>query len=138
MDEVGEETDDPVTPPEDPEDPEAPESPDLLETPLGWDAADLSCASDGDCGFGLLSAGNCTLSKTRECFLDSIRTDGVAIPGAPLVGSVFCIAPVSSAGVNAAAGLPGPGRVLQQVSSTLFCANDHSRIYTPGDPSSCE
>lgn len=98
----------------------------------------ISCASDGDCGFGGLSAGNCTLSKTRECFLDSVRADGLAIPGAPVVASVFCIAPVSSAGVNAAAGLPGPGRVLQQVSSTLFCANDHSRVYTPGDPSSCE
>jgi hypothetical protein len=98
----------------------------------------ITCASDADCGFGLLSAGNCTLSKTRECFMDSVQADGLAVAGAPLLASVFCVAPVSSAGVNAAAGLPGPGRVLQQINSTLFCANDHSRVYTPGDPSSCE
>ena len=98
----------------------------------------ISCASDADCQFGVLSAGNCTLNKTRECYLPTIQADGVASPGSPQGASVFCIAPVSSAGVNSAVGLPGPGRVVQQLTTTSYCANNPAQVYTPGDPSSCQ
>jgi len=98
----------------------------------------ISCAVDADCLFGSLSAGNCTLTKTRECFLPTIQADGLANPGNPVGASLFCIAPVSSAGVNSAVGLPGPGRVRQELNTTLFCANNPAVEYTPGDPTSCQ
>ncbi len=102
-------------------------------------AGDGSCSDDIDCNsFGAIGAGNCTLGKTRECFLDTIQADGQAVPGAPVGAAVFCIAPVGSAGVNAAFGLPGPGRIKQQLTSTMFCASDPSLVYTPGDPTSCQ
>ena len=98
----------------------------------------LACSVDADCQFGVLSAGNCTLAKTRECFLPTIQADGVATPGRPEGASVFCIAPVSSSGVNSAVGLPGAGRVVQQLTTTLYCANNPAQVYTPGDPTSCQ
>jgi hypothetical protein len=65
--------------------------------------------------------GDCIISN-RLCFLDnglggSIEADGLADPPVqdtsdPTLAAVFCIAPTSLPAVNAAAGLPGPGRTL--------------------------
>ena len=101
----------------------------------------LACASNTDCsisGGGVVDAGSCTLSKARWCFLDTVQADGSAIPGSPVGGSVFCIPPSGSQSVNHSAGLPGPGRVLLQLEPVLFCANDPTQIYTPGDSTSCQ
>ena len=102
-------------------------------------SGDGLCSDDLDCNsFGIFSAGNCTLSKVRSCFLPTIQVDGAAVPGNPVGASMFCIAPVSSLGVNSAVGLPGPGRVRQELTSTLYCANNPAQVYTPGDPTSCQ
>ena len=94
----------------------------------------IQCLTDFDCGVGAIGrdAGNCTLMKTRRCFQPTITSVGMADPNAPVGGTVFCIPPTGNGGINGAAGLPGPGRVLTQGISTLFCASNPSIEYTPG------
>jgi len=88
-----------------------------------------ACLNNGDCsgGYGL-----CTLADRADCFLDPIEAVGAADPEFPVAGAVFCIPPTSNGGINAAAGLPGPGRVVSQGAATTFCASDHGTEYTPG------
>jgi hypothetical protein len=64
--------------------------------------------------------------------LDPVTATGTASPSAPLGVASFCVADTASGGINAVAGLPGPGRVKNQTSSTLFCAGDPGTVYTPG------
>jgi hypothetical protein len=93
-----------------------------------------ACLSNGDCGGGL---GNCTIVDEADCFLDPIVAQGVANPEFPVAAAVFCIPPTSNGGVNNAAGLPGPGRVVSQGAARTFCASDNNVEYTPGGIPAC-
>jgi hypothetical protein len=79
-----------------------------------------------------LPGGNCTLEKTRECFLNPITATGSANPQTPLGVAAFCIPPTSNPAINQVAGLPGPGRIKNQARSRTFCASDHNIAYQPG------
>lgn len=94
----------------------------------------LGCGSNADCDASVIGidAGACTLERRRECFMDPIVASGVASPSQPIGAANFCIPPTSSAGINGAAGLPGPGRVTNQATSLTFCAEDPDFVYTPG------
>ncbi|MBI5505594.1 MAG: DUF4215 domain-containing protein [Deltaproteobacteria bacterium] len=94
----------------------------------------LSCATNDDCSPEAVGipAGSCTLVERRNCFLDPIVATGHADPAAPIGAAAFCIPPTSSPAINSVAGLPGPGRTVNQASSRLFCESDPSRRYTPG------
>lgn len=71
------------------------------------------CSTNGDCD--LVSAGTCSASRKRPCFLDPIVAAGSASFTAPVVGAVECIAPGVGGGfVNAALNLPGPERTRAQ------------------------
>ena len=93
-----------------------------------------NCLSNADCQESIIGidAGTCSLTKKRACFTDPIQASGQADPNLPIGAGTFCIGPTSNPGLNTVAGLPGPARILNQVQSTLFCANDPSKIYTPG------
>jgi hypothetical protein len=89
----------------------------------------VSCDSGGqaDCDFtecdlstpGVDGCGNCTLTKTKTCFLDPIAADGVADVNNPLLVSTFCIPPTISAAINTTGGLPGPARVAADMQVEL-------------------
>ena len=83
--------------------------------------SDAECrVSDPECGDGSQgSCGNCTLAMQRACFLDPVRAVGTPSTDAPTVVSIFCIPPLSSDAVNAAAGLPGPGRVYVSMETEM-------------------
>ena len=77
------------------------------------------CTTNADCS---TVPGDTCLTFRRECYPnyngnvgDSITATGTAFPlfggyAIQAFASVFCVAPTSSPAVNAAAGLPGPGR----------------------------
>jgi hypothetical protein len=69
----------------------------------------FTACENNDCG-------PCTLAQPRSCFLDPIRTQGVASTGDPVLGGTFCVPPTLNFGINGASGLPGPGRVVVQQS----------------------
>ena len=94
----------------------------------------ISCNNNADClGSNIgIEAGNCTISKPRECFLDPITATGVADPETPVGAATFCIPTTSNGAINSVAGLPGPGRVVNQAASRLFCASDPGVQYQPG------
>jgi cysteine-rich repeat protein len=94
----------------------------------------ISCLGNADCAPGTigLAAGDCTLSERRKCFLDPITAQGVADPDRPVSAAVFCVAPTSNGGINTVAGLPGPGRVINEGVGTSFCASNPAVAYTPG------
>jgi hypothetical protein len=94
----------------------------------------IQCQSNADCSednIGI-AAGVCRLLKRRSCFLDPIIASGTPDPSTPIGAAVFCIPPTANPGINDVAGIPGPGRVLTQARSRLFCASDPDKIYTPG------
>lgn len=74
--------------------------------------------------------GDCVSARQRTCFLDPIKSVGVADPDAPVGVSQFCIGPTINAGINGVVGLPGPGRTKIQVTSALECPG--GAPYTPG------
>jgi cysteine-rich repeat protein len=93
----------------------------------------LACSSQDDCSvFPNDIAGDCTLTKVRECFLDTIVATGSADPEYPLGAATFCIGKTGNAGINAVAGLPGPGRVVNQGIVKHFCASNGAVQYQPG------
>jgi len=95
----------------------------------------VACNSNTDCSSsscGSVPCGACTIVERRACFLDTIAAAGVANPGAPITAGTFCIPATSNGGVNSTAGLPGPGRLSNQASSTLFCASNPTVEYVPG------
>ncbi len=95
----------------------------------------VACNTNTDCSSsscGSVSCGACTIVERRPCFLNTIAATGVVNPGAPVTVGTFCIPPTSNGGVNATAGLPGPGRLANQASSTLFCASNPAVEYVPG------
>lgn len=95
----------------------------------------VACNSNADCASsscGSVSCGQCTILERRPCFLDTIEATGTPSPGQPTTVGTFCIPPTSNAGVNAVAGLPGPGRLANAQRSTLYCSSNPSVVYTPG------
>jgi cysteine-rich repeat protein len=95
----------------------------------------VQCLSDADCAEGAIGfpAGTCSLTERRRCFLDPIVGVGKPDPQYPTGAATFCIAKVaSSPAINSVAGLPGPGRIVNQAKSALFCASDLTVQYQPG------
>jgi len=99
----------------------------------------VGCNTDADCdatecgmGIGPGLCGTCTLLADRLCFLPDIWAIGEPDPVAPVGATAFCIPETSSPGINNVAGLPGPGRVINQALSTLFCAGEPTAQYMPG------
>ncbi len=99
----------------------------------------VTCNSNADCdntdcggGVGPGLCGTCSLSRIRPCFLDPVRVSGQPDTEAPVGAALFCIPPTANVGINDVAGLPGPGRVVNQAQSTLFCASDPGVQYVPG------
>ncbi len=93
----------------------------------------LACNNDADCTPAIigLPGGTCTLTTRRSCFLDPISATGTADPATPIGVAAFCIGRTGNAGINAVAGLPGPGRVTNAAAATTFCT-DGVTAYTPG------
>ena len=77
-----------------------------------------SCTSNGDCGF---AGDTCSIGRNRECFDNGLVGDVVTAQGVqstpvndasnPTLAALFCVGPTSSGAVNAAAGLPGLGKL---------------------------
>ncbi len=94
----------------------------------------ITCSSNADCsGTGGGPWGNCTIAERRSCFPDPLSATGQADPTAPVGAAVFCLPPTGSGVVNGAAGLPGLGKVVNQVTSKTFCSDGVTQ-YTPGSP----
>jgi len=94
----------------------------------------IACATNADCSplnIGV-DAGNCTISERRSCLPDPIVTSGHAHPVVPVAAGTFCSPPTSSAGVNQAVGLPGPGSLILQTAVSMYCKSDPNVQYTPG------
>jgi hypothetical protein len=94
----------------------------------------ISCLGNLDCepeSIGL-DAGSCTLSSDRGCFAPTILAQGTVDPVSPTLQSIFCIPPTASAGINTVAGLPGPGRVLNQIATQAYCDVAKTTPYQPG------
>jgi hypothetical protein len=85
------------------------------------DASDPACPG-GDCG-------NCTITRTRNCFLDPIAAQGT--PGETIV-SVGCIGNTANAAVNGVLGWPGAYRVKQSLGTDLLCADGVTEYAPPG------
>jgi hypothetical protein len=78
-----------------------------------------SCNSNADCNSG--AGQTCSIGRFRECFDngvigDVVTASGVADPPVndeadPTLAALFCIGQTSAGAVNAAAGLPGLGRL---------------------------
>ncbi|HYB99717.1 MAG TPA: hypothetical protein VEC57_11365 [Candidatus Limnocylindrales bacterium] len=94
----------------------------------------LTCDDNADCAPDAvgIDAGDCSIFKRRECFLDPIVAQGAADTQFPVGAAAFCIPPTSSPAINSVAGLPGPGRVRNQAASATFCASDNNVQYQPG------
>jgi hypothetical protein len=80
----------------------------------------ISCTSNADCA-AYPDVGLCTLTLGRECFGSTISAQGTADPDYPVGVSTFCIAQTNNAGINQVAGLPGPGRIVNQGRTRKFC-----------------
>ncbi len=94
----------------------------------------LSCQDDDGCSIGAVGvdARPCNLLERNGCFPDPIIAEGDPDPSTPIGAAVFCIPPTGNTGINAAAGLPGPGRVVNQAKARTFCGNDENKQYIPG------
>jgi hypothetical protein len=94
----------------------------------------FACSTNDDCAPGVVGvdAGDCTIEKRSECYPDPVSASGSAHPLHPVTAATYCAPPTVSAGVNAASGLPGPVRTVQQTSITSYCASDPGVVYTPG------
>jgi hypothetical protein len=85
----------------------------------------IQCLDDSACLITNIGkdAGTCSISELRSCFLPTITATGTPDPVTPVGVGVFCIAPTASAGINSAAGLPGPGRLYNQGVVAYLCQN---------------
>jgi hypothetical protein len=91
----------------------------------------LACLTNADCDAGTIGieGGNCTLSKTRKCFLPTIEAQGAPDPDMPIGSAIFCVPPTSTAGRNALWGLPGPARIVSQLRTRKLCGGPEGRAY---------
>ncbi|MBI3767019.1 MAG: hypothetical protein HY271_00835 [Deltaproteobacteria bacterium] len=81
------------------------------------------CTTNAQCGVGVGGApgDTCSVTRFRDCFDNGLDTEvvtasGVADPPSghvsdPTLAALFCIGPTTAGAVNAAAGLPGLGRL---------------------------
>jgi len=99
----------------------------------------VTCVTNADCdntecgsGVGVGLCGTCSLIRRRECFLNPINVTGFADPETPAGAALFCAAETSNPGINSVAGLPGPGRIVNQTRAKTFCASDPGTEYIPG------
>ncbi|MFN2426977.1 MAG: hypothetical protein ABR587_11090, partial [Candidatus Binatia bacterium] len=92
----------------------------------------LSCQFDDDCTQSGVDARPCSLLQRNGCFFDPIVATGSASPSTPIGAATFCIPPVANQAINDVAGLPGPGRVVNQAVAKTFCASDPTKQYIPG------
>ncbi len=95
----------------------------------------VSCLNNGDCtasSCGPVSCGACTLSSNRECFQPTISASGTPHPDTPISASLFCAPPTANGAINTVAGLPGPGRVINQSTTVANCALAPSFAYAAG------
>jgi len=88
----------------------------------GGTNANHACTVASECPGGSCDPEVCTGQKQRECFLDNGQvgntddaTGQAVVPvndaSDPTLAALFCIGPTASSAVNAAAGLPGLGRL---------------------------
>jgi hypothetical protein len=91
----------------------------------------LACASNADCDAGIVGVegGSCSLSTARECFLPTIVAEGTADPDVPVAAAVFCVPPTAGAGTNATWGLPGPARLVRQITTRKLCGGPSGTAY---------
>ena len=97
----------------------------------------LACITNADCTAlndecPGMDCGTCSLTKPLPCFLDPIVGFGKADPQTPVGTALFCVPRTFNNTINAVAGLPGPARVTNQISSRTFCASDPGTEYMPG------
>lgn len=90
------------------------------------------CSSNADCAASGGGGGLCSQVVRRKCFLDPIVANGSPDPAFPVAGATFCVPGTNNPGVNSAAGLPGPARVVSQGAAKTFCALDNNVQYQPG------
>jgi hypothetical protein len=95
----------------------------------------VTCITNADCAAQICGDGDCglcTVTRPKPCFLETITADGQADPEFPTGAALACIGPTANPGINSAAGLPGPARVVNQARATTFCASNPSVQYMPG------
>jgi hypothetical protein len=92
----------------------------------------LACNSNADCSAVSNRAGTCSFELNTPCFAATIAGQGTPNSEFPVGVATFCVPPSASSGINGAAGLPGPGRVVQQTAATTFCYSDLGTPYEPG------
>jgi hypothetical protein len=86
----------------------------------------ITCSDNVDCGsFDPICSGgdcgDCTLARTRPCFVDPIVMTGSPDADAPLLAGTFCLPPTTNNAINATTGNPGPGRVrTQSIAKRVF------------------
>jgi hypothetical protein len=85
----------------------------------------LACTTNDDCQFLFFcpgaNCGNCELAQRRRCFLDPLEATGSASTEGDELVSAYCGGLLSSAGKNAAFGLPGPIRLVTDWDFTAYC-----------------
>jgi hypothetical protein len=91
----------------------------------------INCLSNADCAPGNIGvdAGNCTLSKQRECFLTTIATQGTSDTVQPVASGVACAAKTSNFGVKTVVGLPGASRLRLEAETVFRCSGNPSFAY---------
>ena len=72
-------------------------------------------------------------AKTRSALIFAALIFAPLVPaGAQLSGQLGILDLTANGGINAVAGLPGPARVVNQVSAKTFCDSDPLVEYIPG------
>lgn len=102
----------------------------------------IQCSNQGDCDAmdSGCDGGDCGICDgglwRRDCFPTTITATGIpGVFGSEAV-TTFCAAATSDSGVNAAYGLPGPGRLRLDLDFTPYCA-DHGTPYDLPGGSNC-
>jgi len=91
----------------------------------------FNCVTDLDCrpaSIGV-TAGDCTLTERRRCFLDPIAATGSASTTDPVAVTTYCTPGTGNPQANDIIGLPGPVRAAIQATSTFRCAGDPGSTY---------
>jgi hypothetical protein len=84
-------------------------------------APEVGCQTNSDCAAG---QGTC-VAKNRRCFLDPIVRVGTPSTTLPVGAATFCIPATTGTAINQTAGLPGPGAIRFQVTSTVRRCGDN-------------
>jgi len=95
----------------------------------------ITCSTDDDCNEANTGvsggAGACTLSQQRSCFLPTVTATGTQGIFNSVGVSSFCSGRTSSPTINAAGGLPGPGRVKLDFDFNLYCGTGATQYMSP-------